>query len=79
MLPKDEILVELQTGDNGLPLILKTVNPYTIKYEYFRKVFNKNFGFAGPYSDRCSACMRLKIQISQDKDQEKKEQLESKL
>lgn len=35
LLPKNEVQlpVELQPGDNGFPLTLKTVNTYTVKYE----------------------------------------------
>lgn len=47
--------------------------------EFFRRVFNENFniGFAAPYTDRCSTCMRLENLIRHEKNEGKKGELES--
>lgn len=49
----------------------------TVKYEYFRTVFNEcvNISFDNPYSDKCSTCCSFENKINLEKDKKKRDSL----
>lgn len=49
----------------------------SVKYEYFRTVFNEcfNISFDSPYSDKCSTCCSFENKINLEKDKKKRDTL----